>query len=78
MQALREAYKFSNGVHTLRQDEALHGFVALSGRLAIRSTVDKLQRLACDALVAESENLEIWETTQVQPGHEWEPRFAQN
>ena len=25
--ALREVQNFSNGVHTLRQDEALHGFV---------------------------------------------------
>ena len=46
--------------------------------LAIWSTVDKLQRLACDALVAESEILEIWETTQVQPRPKWEPHFARN
>ena len=29
VRALREAHNFSNGVHTLRQDEALHGFVHL-------------------------------------------------
>ena len=27
--------------------------------------------------MAEGELLEIWETTQVQPGPEWEPHFAQ-
>ena len=30
-----------------------------------------------DALEAESE-IKIWETTQVQSGPEWEPRFARN
>ena len=29
-------------------------------------------------LVAEGELLEIWETTQVQTGPEWEPHFTQN
>ena len=65
MRALREAHNFSNGVHTLRQDEALHGFVTLSSRLAISSTVDKLQRLAYDALEAESEIFDIRETMHV-------------
>ena len=78
MRALREAHNFSNGVHTLRQDEALHGFVTLGSRLAISSTVDKLQRLAYDALEAESEIFEIREAMQVSPGPEWEPRFARN
>ena len=39
---------------------------------------DKLQRLAYDALEAESEIFEIRETMQVSPGPEWEPRFARN
>ena len=35
VRALREVHNFSNGVHTLRQDEVLHGFVTLGSRLAI-------------------------------------------
>ena len=31
-----------------------------------------------DALVAECEILEIWETTQVQSGPKWESRFTRN
>ena len=30
VRALREAHNFSNGVHILRQDKVLHGFVHLA------------------------------------------------
>ena len=63
-----------NGVHTLRKDKTSHGFVHLVGGL---QSDQQLQRLACDALVAESEISEIWETTQVQSGSEWEPMEAE-
>ena len=43
----------------------------LGSRLAIQSTIDKLQRLACDTLEAESEIFEIREAMQVSPGPEW-------
>ena len=46
-----------------------HQLCTLSSRLEIRSIVDRLQRLAYNALVAERE---IWKATQVQPGTERE------
>ena len=65
-------------LHTLRQDKALHDLVhSVVGYQSDQYIVDELQRLACDTPVVESEILEIWETTQVQSGPEWEPHFAQ-